>query len=187
VTVPRTDIDGFRRKRREIHASLAEQLRDISSDPVQLAEEAVGKRGLDFLRGWLGPEIPPPPPIVWLLGMEWVEIDEGRAVLAMEPAYWMYSPLGLVHGGIAATLLDTVLACAVHTTLDAGVGYTTSDLHVRFLRTMSESTGRVVATGEVAHAGRRHATAEGRLHAEETGKLIATATAGCTILGPEPG
>lgn len=178
------DLHDIRRARAELHAELATRLQEMSSDPMDLARQAVGRTGLDFLRAWLGPVMPPPPPIVWLLGMEWIEIERGRAVLAMEPAYWMYNPIGVVHGGIAATLLDTVLACAVHTTLDVGWGYTTSDLQVRFVRSMSVDTGRVVAVGEVVHGGRRHATAEGRVEVEQTGKLIASGTAGCTILPP---
>ena len=84
----------------------------------------------------------------------------------MEPAEWMYNPIGSVHGGIAATILDSCMGCAVHTTLDAGVGFTTADLQVRYIRAMSEATGRVLAEGRVVHRGRRTATAEGRLFVE---------------------
>ena len=100
----------------------------------------------------------------------------------MEPAEWMYNPIGSVHGGIAATILDSCMGCAVHTTLDAGVGYTTTDLQVRYLRPMSAQGGRVLAEGTVVHAGRRIATAEGRIWAEGDGTLIAHGTTGCAIL-----
>ena len=83
-------------------------------------------------------------------------------MFALEPAEWMYNPIGMVHGGIAATILDSCMGCAVHTTLAAGVGYTTTDLQVRYIRAMSDVTGRVLAEGRVVHAGRRTATAEGR-------------------------
>ena len=94
----------------------------------------------------------------------------------------MYNPIGSVHGGIAATLLDSCTGCAVHTTLAAGVGYTTTDLQVRYIRAMTDTTGRVLAEGRVIHSGRRTATAEGRLFVEDGERLIAHATSGCAIL-----
>jgi uncharacterized protein (TIGR00369 family) len=115
--------------------------------------------------------------------MSVVEVGSGRAVFAIEPAEWMYNPLGSVHGGIAATLLDSCMGCAVHTTLDAGVGYTTTDLQVRYLRGIRAGAGRVLAEGQVVHAGRRTATAEGRLYLEEDPDvLFAHASTGCAIL-----
>ncbi len=101
----------------------------------------------------------------------------------MDPAQWMFNPLGTVHGGVAATMLDSCMGCAVHTTLAAGVGYTTTDLQVRYIRAMGEGTGRVLAEGHVVHAGRRTATAEGRLFRESDGTLLAHGTTGCAILG----
>ncbi len=118
-----------------------------------------------------------------MLGIELVEVERGRAVFALEPAEWMYNPIGSVHGGIAATILDSCMGCAVHTTLEAGVGYTTDrpagPLHPRDERT---ATGRVLAEGRVVHAGRRTATAEGRLFVESDETLIAHASTGCVIL-----
>ena len=108
----------------------------------------------------------PPPPFARLLDFTILEVEDGRAVFAMEPAEWMYNPIGSVHGGIAATILDSCMGCAVHTTLAAGVGYTTTDLQVRYIRAMSDATGRVLAEGRVVHRGRRTATAEGRLFIE---------------------
>ena len=153
-------------------------------DPVALAAVAAnGKTGLEFMRAVADGELPPPP-IAQLLDMEITELSEGRAVFALTPAEWMFNPIGSVHGGIAATLLDSCMGCAVHTTLPAGTGYTTADLQVRYLRGMDASTGRVLAEGTTVHAGRRQATAEGRLVVETTGKLLATATTGCHILTP---
>jgi uncharacterized protein (TIGR00369 family) len=177
-------LDRVRSVRRRIHAYLAEEMRELGADPMMLAQQAVNMSGLEFLQRWLRPEMPPPPPIAVLLGMEWVEIEPSRVAGALEPAEWMFNPIGSIHGGIAATLLDTVLGCAVQTTLPAGTGYATTDLHIRYIRPMDIDTGRVIATGAVVHAGRRHATAEGRVEVEATGKLIATGTAGCTILRP---
>lgn len=122
-----------------------------------------------------------PPPIARLLGFEIVEAEPGRAVFSLEPAEWMYNPLGSVHGGIAATILDSCMGCAIHTTLPAGVGYTTTDLQVRYVRPMRADTGRVLAEGTVIHTGRRTASAEGRVLAASDGTLIAHGTTGCAV------
>ncbi len=151
-------------------------------DPRTLSTAATdGRTGLAFLQAIASGELPPPP-IARLLEMDIVEVEEGRAVFALTPAEWMFNPIGSVHGGIAATILDSCLGCAVQSTLPAGVAYTTSDLQVRYLRAMSAETGRVLAEGTVVHAGRRQATAEARLVVEASGKLIATATTGCLVL-----
>ena len=107
-------------------------------------------RGLEYIRRSRGHV--PPPPIARLLDFSIVEVARGRVVFAMEPAEWMYNPIGSVHGGIAATILDSCMGCAVHTTLEAGVGYTTTDLQVRYIRAMSAAAGRVLAEGRVVHA-----------------------------------
>jgi uncharacterized protein (TIGR00369 family) len=153
-------------------------------DPSVLAAAARnGRSGLEFITAIARGELPPPP-IAKLLDMDIVEASEGRAVFSLEPAEWMFNPIGSIHGGIAATLLDSCMGCAVQTVLPPGAAYTTSDLHVRYLRAMSIDTGRVLAEGTVVHPGRRQATAEGRLSVQATGKLIATATTGCIVLGP---
>lgn len=151
-------------------------------DPRELAAEAGEMAGLEFMR-LVAEGRRPPPPIARLLDMSIVEVSPGRAVFAMEPAEWMYNPIGSVHGGVAATILDSCMGCAVHTTLDAGVGYTTTDLQVRYIRAMSDVTGRVLAEGRVVHAGRRTATAEGRIFAESDETLIAHGSTGCAIFG----
>src|ERR671924_660558 len=91
----------------------------------------------------------PAPPIAELLEFEIALVEEGRVVFAFTPAEWMYNPIGSVHGGVAATLLDSSLGCAVHTVLDAGARYTTIDLHVRYVRAMTAGTGRVLADSRV--------------------------------------
>jgi uncharacterized protein (TIGR00369 family) len=151
-------------------------------DPAATAAEGLKLSGLDYITAIAAGTLPPPP-IAQLLGFEILEAQEGRAVFALKPAEWMYNPIGMVHGGIAATILDSCMGCAVHTTLEAGVGYTTTDLHVRYIRAMGEATGRVLAEGRVVHGGRRTATAEGRLFVESEQTLIAHATTGCMILG----
>jgi uncharacterized protein (TIGR00369 family) len=122
----------------------------------------------------------PHAPIADLVGMELVELGEGQATFALDPAERHYNPLGTVHGGIAATLLDSAMGCAVHTTLGEGERYTTLELKVNFVRAITEATGRVVASGAVIHRGGRIATAEARL-ADENGRLLAHGTSTCLI------
>jgi uncharacterized protein (TIGR00369 family) len=152
------------------------------ADPAALAAGAAGLSGLETMQAIIDGTIPPPP-FASALSIEVIEVAEGRAVFAVEPAEWMYNPLGSVHGGVAATLLDSCMGCAVHTTLEADVGYTTTDLQVRYLRAMRAGAGRVLAEGTVVHAGRRTATAEGRLFLEDDPEvLFAHASTGCAIL-----
>jgi uncharacterized protein (TIGR00369 family) len=150
-------------------------------DPAALREAGAGLSGLELMQKFAARELPPPPIIAMLEG-EIVEAEHGRVVFALTPREWMFNPIGSVHGGIAATLLDSCMGCAVHTVLPAGTGYTTGDLHIRYLRAMTTETGRVLAEGTVIHAGRRQATADSRLTVESTGKLIATGTSACVVL-----
>jgi uncharacterized protein (TIGR00369 family) len=124
----------------------------------------------------------PPPPIAELLGFDLVEVGRGRATFSIEPGDQHYNPIGAVHGGVAATLLDSAMGCAVQSTLEPGVGYTTLDLNVTFLRPMTSDTGKVLCEATTIHTGGRVATAEGRLFSARTGKLIATGTCSCVIL-----
>jgi len=165
--------------------STVERLRTRSfswEDPAAAAAAARELPGLQCMQAIIDGTLQPPP-IARLLDFSVIEVQDGRAVFAMEPAEWMYNPIGSVHGGIAATILDSCMGCAVHTTLEAGVAYTTTDLHVRYIRAMGEATGRVLAEGRVVHRGRRTATAEGRLFVESDETLIAHASTGCVILG----
>lgn len=125
----------------------------------------------------------PPPGIATLLGMDLVEVSDGGAVFELEPDERMLNPIGSVHGGIAATLLDSCMACAVHTTLPAGVGYTTAQLNLHYLRAMQPGMGAVRAVGTVLHRGRKQSTAEGRLY-DASGRLLAHGTTTCLVLGP---
>jgi len=150
-------------------------------DPAATAASGSKLAGLEYMRA-ISEGTMPAPPVARLLGFELVEAERGRALFALQPAEWMYNPIGSVHGGIAATILDSCMGCAVHTTLEAGVGYTTTDLQVRYIRAMSVATGRVLAEGRVVHGGKRSATAEGRLFAESGEALIAHGTTGCMIL-----
>jgi uncharacterized protein (TIGR00369 family) len=151
------------------------------ADPAALQRASAELNGLELMRKFAAGELPPPPIIAMLEGSI-VEAEHGRVVFSVTPAEWMFNPIGSVHGGVAATMLDSCMGCAVHTVLPIGTGYATGDLHIRYLRAMTTETGRVLAEGKVVHAGRRQATAEARLFVESTGKLIATGDAACVIL-----
>ena len=124
----------------------------------------------------------PGAPIAELMGFEPVEAEEGRVLFAAIPGPHHYTPIGTVHGGLAATLLDSAMGCAVHTTLPDGVGYTTLELKVNFTRPITSETGRVLCEGTVVHRGGRVATAEGRVIAERGGKLLAHGTTTCLLM-----
>ncbi len=149
------------------------------SDPIALAEVARGRSGLDFMRALMLGELPPPP-IAVTLGFEVAEVGEGRAVFTITPGEHLYNPIGMVHGGVAATMLDTVTGCAVHTTLPAGTGYTSMDLAVKYLRPLSADTGPVRAIGTIINRGRRTALAQGELR-DAADRLLAHATSTCMI------
>jgi len=144
-------------------------------------ETAASMSGLDLLNAMIAGRLPGPP-IMQTLDFTLTEVEHGRALFEGHPAFQHYNPLGTVHGGYAATLLDSCMGCAVHTTLPAGVGYTTTDVQVRYIRAMGVATGRVLAEGRAVHAGRRTATAEGRVYLEADETLIAHGSTGCAIL-----
>lgn len=136
--------------------------------------------GLETMRAICAGELPPPT-IAVLLGMHPVEVEEGLATFEMVPDERMMNPIGSVHGGIAATILDSCMGCAVHTTLEPGQGYTTQQLNIHYLRAMQPGQRAVRATGTVLHRGRKQATAEGKLY-DADGKLVAHGTTTCLIL-----
>jgi len=142
-------------------------------DPARLS-------GLEMMRLVAAGELPAPG-IATLLGMELTEVEDGTATFTLEPDARMLNPLGSVHGGIAATLLDSAMGCAVHTTLPAGRGYTTAQLNLHYLRPMLPGMGLVRAVGTVLHRGRRQSTAEGRLLDAED-RLLAHGTTTCLVL-----
>lgn len=132
--------------------------------------------GLEQLRAAFDPERPERAPgIGKTLGFTVIEMEEGRVVFGGHPDESVYNPIGTVHGGYAATLLDSAVGCAVHSALKAGQGYTTLELKVAYHRPMTKNTGPVRAEGRVVQLGRRAAFAEGRL-VDERGRLYATAT-----------
>ena len=154
----------------------------VEHDPVDAARDLAQLDGLSALRAMIAGELPPPP-IATLLGFELVEVEPGRAIFAVEPGDRHYNPIGMVHGGLAATLIDSATGCAVHTTLPAGTGYTTTDVQVRFVRPITRDTGRIECIGEVVHRGRTLATAQARIMAGD--RLLAHGTASLLILPPD--
>lgn len=152
------------------------------SDPALFAA-ARDLSGLDFLRAIMNGTLPRPP-VAELLGIRAIEVEKGRVVFEMEAAEYHYNPLNIVHGGVTATLLDTVMGCAAQTLLDAGIAYTTTDLQVRYVRTVTIASGVLRAEGKVVHGGRRFVTAEGRV-TDGAGKLVAHGSCGCLTIMPE--
>jgi uncharacterized protein (TIGR00369 family) len=141
---------------------------------------AVESSGLETIRAIFAGELPPPP-IAELMGFRGVEVELGRAVFEFEPGPQHYNPIGSVHGGVAMTLLDSAMGCAIHSTLEAGVRYTTLEVKTNFVRPISGETGLIRCEGVVLHAGARVATAEGRL-TDSAGKLLAHGTTTCLII-----
>jgi uncharacterized protein (TIGR00369 family) len=138
--------------------------------------------GLDYLRAIETGEIPPPP-IAQLLGFSLKRVDSGQAVFELEPAEYHYNPIGMVHGGVASTVLDSAMGCAVHSTLPAGTGYSTVELKVNFIRPLSTETGTLHCEASVIHTGGRISTAEGKI-VDKDGKLYAHGTTTCIIFRP---
>lgn len=137
------------------------------------------KTGLAILQAMLAGELPYPP-IADTLDFSLVEVSAGKAVFQGTPQLKHYNPLGSVHGGWYATLLDSALGCAVQTMLPAGTAYTTAELGVNIVRAASHKTGPLRAIGSVLHCGRQLATAEARI-VDADGKLYAHATTTCMV------
>lgn len=135
--------------------------------------------GIDYLRKMATGEIPGAP-IGAHMGMQVAEVNEGTVTFRCHPDESHYNPIGMVHGGLVCTLLDSVLGCAVHTTLPKGTGYTSIEIKVNYLRPVSKDSGPLVATGRVTKGGRRVAFAEGEV-VDNKGKTVATASGSLLI------
>lgn len=146
---------------------------------VASREQLRERSGLDFLGG-IGTGELPPAPIAELLGFLPISVAHGHAVFQGTPGAQHYNPSGAVHGGYAATLLDTAVGCAIHSTLAAGKGFTTLELKINYIRAMTDKTGPVRAEGKVISVGGQVAVAEGRI-SDVNGKLYAYATTTCLI------
>jgi uncharacterized protein (TIGR00369 family) len=154
-------------------------------DPSVSAGAARTSAGIEVMQALARGELPAPP-IIATLGFALDSVEPGRVQFSFEPAEYHYNPIGSVHGGVYATLLDSATGCAVHTMLPAGVGYTSLDLTVKFLRPITVATGPVRCIGTVPHLGGRTALAQAELR-DGADRLLATAVSSILLIRPEPG
>jgi uncharacterized protein (TIGR00369 family) len=141
--------------------------------------------GLEYFRAMVDGRVPSPP-MVSLLGLRIVEADEGRVAFAGTVTEKFYNGWGVAHGGFAATLLDSALTCAINTTSSRERSFTTLELKINFVRPLTRDTGEVRCEGRVIHAGKRTATAEGRIVGTD-GKLYAHGTTTCIVIEDKSG
>lgn len=165
----------WNREYAEVHARVSAGVGVGLASPDQVA----GLTGLQIMQAMLAGELPYPH-IADTLDFGLVEVAFGKAVFQGTPQLKHYNPMGVVHGGWFATLLDFALGCAVQTTLGAGVGYTTAHLSVHMVRPATVDTGPLRAIGKAVHSGRQMATSEARIVAPD-GKLYAHATTTCAV------
>lgn len=150
---------------------------DLSAGPLEAMRSMSGLEFLEAIRdGRL-----PAPPMSRLLSFKLVEVERGRVAFEGFPNTDHYNPIGSVHGGYAATLLDSCMSCAVQTMIPRGSGYTTLEFKVNLVRGITAETGRIVAEGRVLTSGRRIGTAEGRI-TDSAGRLLAHGTTTCLVL-----
>ena len=152
-------------------------------DPKAAAQKLLSMSGLEGLRYMMAGNHPPPS-IAITLGFVLAEVEDGRALFIGDPSDRILNPLGIVHGGWALTLIDSCTGCAAHTTLGPGVGYTTVETKVNFVRAITPATGPVRAEGVVVARGRTIITAEGKL-TDSRGRLLAHGTSTLIVLRKE--
>ena len=152
---------------------------------VPAREDVVALTGREFLQAIIDGRLPAPP-IARTLSFALVEVGDGSVAFEGDPGEDALNPLGVVHGGWALTLIDSVTGCAAQSTLPAGVGYTTVETKANFTRPISTQTGRVRAEGRVVGQGRTIISAEGRI-VDRGGRLLAHGTSTLLILRPERG
>ena len=169
-------LASWKRQEEQLYGGRAASERRLG---VATPEQVTGKTGLEIMQALLRGELPAPP-ITDTLDFTLIEVERGRAVFQGRPLERHYNPLGTVHGGWFATLLDSALGCAVHTMMPAGRGYTTAELGVNLVKALTPKVQRVRAEGKVIHCGRQLATAEARLVGVD-GTLYAHATTTCLV------
>ena len=152
-------------------------------DPLALSEAMAGQSGLELMQLMAAGDLPPPP-IAETLGFRLVEAERGRAVFECEPAEYHYNPIGIVHAGLAMTLMDSAMGLAFVTTQDGPTPWTTLEVKSNFTRTLTKDTGLVRCTGTIVHPGRRVATTEARID-DAQGRLYAHGTSTILVLAGE--
>ena len=154
-------------------------------DPIAAAQAGIALSGFDYLTAMSRGDLPTPP-IFSTIGLAepFIEVERGKVTFFLEPHEYHYNPIGTVHGGVICTLLDSASACAVHSLLPAGTGYTSLELKVNFIRAVHTGSGRMHCVGTVINLGRRTAVCESKLFDEQK-KLHATCTQTCLIMPPE--
>jgi uncharacterized protein (TIGR00369 family) len=155
----------------------------LTAAPLPI-DKIKGRPGIEVLRDMIDGRLPPPP-ISQALDFILVSVDPGLAVFQGRPGSRFLNPLGGLHGGWYATLLDSCVGCAVHTTMPVGRAYTTLELKMNLVRAIGPDVALVRAEGRVVHGGRQVATAEGRLVGPD-GRLYAHATTTCLIFDTPP-
>jgi uncharacterized protein (TIGR00369 family) len=156
----------------------------LQSSRVEPPEAVATMSGLDFIRAIMN-GAHPPPAMATLMGFAIVEADEGRVVFSGVPTERHLNPMGVVHGGYAATLLDSCMTCAIQSTLKPGFATTTLDISVRYTKAATPRSGALRAEGKTVHVGKQFGTAEGRL-TDGQGRVIAHATTSCLIFPLKP-
>jgi uncharacterized protein (TIGR00369 family) len=147
-------------------------------DPLASAGTLRGLTGIEAMRAVRDGHVPPPP-IAVLMNFRIADVEEGRVAFEGYPGEEHYNAIGVVHGGFALTLFDSAMGCAIHTTLPAGVAYTTTDVQVRLIRGITKDTGPVRCEANVVHVGRSTAVAEAKLYDRER-RILGTGTEPCT-------
>jgi uncharacterized protein (TIGR00369 family) len=153
-------------------------------DPMATAEAGSRLSGIEFLQAILDGTLPPVP-IGALFGMVPRQVEPGLVVFECQPDESAYNPIGVVHGGLVCTMADSVIGCAVQSTLEAGVAYTSIDLNVSYLRGVTADSGTLTATGRVTKPGRRVAFGAAEI-VDGAGRLVASATGSCLIMDNRP-
>jgi len=148
-------------------------------DPREMAAKGQQMAGLDYLQAMISGKIPPPP-IIKLMGITMASAEAGFVVMKLPIGEYLYNPIGSVHGGVAATLLDSVMGCAVHSVLRQGQAYSTLEIKISYLRAITDVLGEVTAEGRVVNAGRKAAFAEGKI-VDAAGKIYATGSTTCAV------
>lgn len=149
-------------------------------DPMLVARDAMRMVGLDYMRSFIGSETPPPP-IAKILGMSGIHaVEPGRVRFGTYIGGWQMNTAGMIHGGLVATLCDSALGCAIHTTMPKGLAYTTSEINVNFVRPITPAIKQLYADGVVLHSGKQIATAEAKV-VDDDGTLYAHATTTCLV------